>query len=86
MTEQVESYCGGRRLFVSIEGWIGLCPPGTQKGDQIWFVGGLEVPIMLRKADSDADKRYRLVGECHCQGLRTSGVPPPIDGEMIEII
>jgi Heterokaryon incompatibility protein (HET) len=86
VTVQVESYCGGRRLFVSTKGWIGLCPPGTQKGDQIWFVGGLEVPIMLRKADSDADKRYRLVGECHCQGLRTTGVPPPSDAEMIEII
>jgi hypothetical protein len=26
VTKQVESYCGGRRLFVGSKGWIGLCP------------------------------------------------------------
>jgi hypothetical protein len=87
VTEQVESYCGGRRLFVSIKGWIGLCPPGTRKGDEIWVVRGVKVPIMLRKAGGNPDEQYKLVGECHCQGLRTGGVAPTMGAEeTIEVV
>jgi Heterokaryon incompatibility protein (HET) len=87
VTEEIESYCGGRRLFVSSKGWIGLCPPGTRKGDQIWVVGGVKIPIMLRKAGNDLDEQYKLVGECYCHGLRAAGAEPTMGAEeTIEIV
>jgi hypothetical protein len=87
VTKQVESYCGGRRLFVGSKGWIGLCPPGTRKGDQIWVVGGVKIPIILRKAGDDLGEQYKLVGECYCHGLRAAGAEPTTGAEeTIEIV
>lgn len=85
--EQIESYCGGRRLFVSRKGWIGLCPPGTLKWDQIWAVVGVKIPIMLRKVGDDPDDQNKLVGECYCHGLKAAGAEP-ITGpeETIQIV
>jgi hypothetical protein len=45
------------------------------------------VPILLRKVCVDADEQYKLVGECHCQGLRPGDEAAPTAGleEMIEL-
>lgn len=75
ITDKVELYCGGRRLFVSSQGWIGLCPPGTQNGDEIWVLREFLFPIILRKIDGDRHGRYKLVGECYFHGFRTEDVP-----------
>jgi hypothetical protein len=40
---------------------LGCAAPGFRKGDQIWAVDGVSVPLVLRKAGSE----YRLVGECY---------------------
>jgi hypothetical protein len=87
VTKQVESYCGGRRLFVGSKGWIGLGPPGTQEGDEIWAVRGMKIPIMLRKAGDDLNGQYKLVGEYYCHGLRVGGAELTTGAEeTIEVV
>jgi hypothetical protein len=77
-TELVESCCGGRRLFITAKGFIGLCPPLTQAGDSVHVVPRIEIPVLLRRASKatrgsvspeSSMKRYHLVGECYCHGL-----------------
>ena len=82
-TRKVESCCGARRLFVSSKGWIGLCPPGTRKGDGIWAACGVDIPIVLRKADGESN--YKLVGECYCHGLGTGELESTPDMEVMII-
>jgi hypothetical protein len=71
-TKKVELSCGPRRLFVANDGWIGLCPPGTRQGDEIWVASGVKIPIVLRKADGHPEGFHQLVGECYCHGLKTA--------------
>ncbi|KAK0109250.1 hypothetical protein ONS96_003072 [Cadophora gregata f. sp. sojae] len=69
MTQKIEGHCGGRRMFVAEDGWIGLCPPGARIGDRVFAVKGVKVSIVLRETDGELEKRYNLVGECYCHGL-----------------
>lgn len=62
VTQQIESYCGGRKLFVSQSGWIGLCPPGTHESDTNRAVRGVFVPIILRRRIDNTISQYHLVG------------------------
>ncbi|KAI6710310.1 hypothetical protein JHW43_007162 [Diplocarpon mali] len=87
ITMEIESHCGGRRLFVGDKKWMGLCPPGTEKGDLICAVTGLTIPIILRKASDRLRGQYQLVGECYCHGLGSSGKDSALGSERtIEVI
>jgi hypothetical protein len=92
VTEKVESCCGGRRLFITQRGYMGLCPPYTMKGDLLHNVPGLDVALLLRRATTgplragdsfDLNKQYYLVGEGYCHGVtnRDTGW----DGQTVEI-
>ncbi|KAG4422555.1 hypothetical protein IFR04_004324 [Cadophora malorum] len=76
-TQQIERYCGGRRVFIGEGGWIGLCPPGAMKGDKVFEVKGEKVPIMLRKVGVGLEETYRLVGDCYCHGLEPEKMEIP---------
>ncbi|KAF4628327.1 hypothetical protein G7Y89_g9822 [Cudoniella acicularis] len=76
VTEQVKSSCGGRQLFITKKGYIGLCPPYALQGDLISITPGIHVPLVLRQVDIDIKrkgkgpgKKYQLVGECYVHGL-----------------
>ncbi|KAF9893477.1 hypothetical protein FE257_010789 [Aspergillus nanangensis] len=56
----------GRRVMRTQNGYIGLAPPGAQKGDQVVLLEGGRVPYLLRKVD---DESYKLVGECYVHGI-----------------
>ncbi|PLB39822.1 uncharacterized protein BDW47DRAFT_102483 [Aspergillus candidus] len=56
----------GRRVLRTRNGYIGLAPPGAQKGDQVVLLEGGRVPYLLRKVD---DESYKLVGECYVHGI-----------------
>jgi hypothetical protein len=77
MTQKIEGYCGGRRMFTGEEGWIGLCPQGAKVGDRVFVVKGLKVPVLLRKVVGEVEGRYRLVGECYCHGLEPEKLEVP---------
>lgn len=58
----------GRGFFCSSEGYIGLVPYGTRRGDIICVVLGCKVPIVLRRALAD-ETQWEVVGACYVEGL-----------------
>lgn len=64
-------YALSRRFIVSAQGYFGLAPPGTCKGDRIAVLLGVEVPFILRKTGST----FQVVGESYIHGL--------MDGEAV---
>lgn len=82
VTDVVKTRCGGRRLFITQKGYIGLCPPYSREGDMVYVAHGVHVPFVLREADmllsfSDNARRVQLVGECYVHGL--------MDGEALAL-
>jgi hypothetical protein len=53
------------RFFSTRRGYIGVGPPLTKSGDQIFVFGGAVVPFVLDKKVST----YSLVGECYVHGI-----------------
>jgi hypothetical protein len=86
--ETATAVCERRRLFVTLNGFLGLGPDTVQEGDILAVLAGGDVPYLLRHiqkgtklprvadAPCDASNRYLLVGECFVQGL--------MDGEAVE--
>lgn len=66
-TEAVRYACQGRKLFTTETGYMGLGPSFLMPGDIVCVLHGGQVPYILRRAGRGND--YRLVGECHIQGL-----------------
>ncbi|KAJ4371227.1 hypothetical protein N0V83_004444 [Neocucurbitaria cava] len=77
VTQIIKSCCGGRRIFITRNGYIGLCPPYTKQGDLICVVPGLHVPLLLRPDGtkleyqplSGSTTRVKSVGECYVHGI-----------------
>jgi len=74
VTNFIKGCWGERRLFITREGYIGLCPPYVKQGDLMYVVPGVSTPIMLRQqkniiAPTGSAKEYQLVGECYAHGL-----------------
>jgi hypothetical protein len=55
-----------RKFFVTRDGYFGLAPPSTEKGDGIFVLRGGRVPFVLRKLGGG---KYRIVGECYVHGI-----------------
>ncbi|KAM5352739.1 hypothetical protein ACJ41O_005461 [Fusarium nematophilum] len=65
----------GRRLFISGEGLMGLAPEGAAAGDELWFLPGCEVPVLLRPREG----RFVVVGEAHVNDYLFAGAGPVVD-------
>lgn len=64
----------GRDFFLAEDGSFGLCPSGTQPGDEIWvFVGG-NVPFILRPCEDGGGTYHSFIGDCYMDGI--------MDGEV----
>jgi Heterokaryon incompatibility protein (HET) len=50
------------------KGYIGLLPPSSQPGDQIWLIRGCRVPMVLRPSP-ERPVLHRLVGSCYVHGI-----------------
>lgn len=59
-------WVGGRILFVTASGSIGLAPPSTKVGDQVWLLSGAKVPFILRPVEGG--RHHTLVGETYVHG------------------
>ncbi|KAK0669445.1 heterokaryon incompatibility protein-domain-containing protein [Cercophora samala] len=59
-------YAWGRAVFRTSRGYVGMGVPHTKVGDQIFFVRGASVPLILRPSGRD---RWKLVGEAYVHGV-----------------
>ncbi|KAL8762929.1 MAG: hypothetical protein Q9184_001151 [Pyrenodesmia sp. 2 TL-2023] len=59
---------GGRRLFGTESGWLGLGPESLQVGDSVWILAAAPTPFALRKAVDAPANAYELVGEVYVHG------------------
>lgn len=78
--ELYESLVGmteNQSFFITKLGYIGIGPPQTQPGDQIWVFHGGNVPFMMRKfANQEGDdSQLTLVGDAYVHGI--------MDGEAL---
>ena len=55
------SYLENRTFFRSEEGWVGLCPQNTLRGDRIVLLRGGRLPFIVRLYDQLDG--YNLIGE-----------------------
>lgn len=62
---------GGRCIFESANGLVGLAPLGTRKDYLVCVLLGYRFPIILRKYCSPLkkSKEYQIVGTCYVPGL-----------------
>jgi hypothetical protein len=58
------------RLFLTICGFLGLGPKSLEIGDQVFVLGGLKAPFVLRRVEStDKDEHYNLIGTAYVHGF-----------------
>ncbi len=70
---QVTMACRARRFAVTEHGYMGLVPACTKVGDEVFLLGGVTVPFVLRQRE---EKRYVLVGDSYIHGV--------MEGELAE--
>jgi hypothetical protein len=75
--------CVGRRFCVTKNGYLGLVPPRSEKGDLIWVILGASIPYVIRRKRERKGEgheaglpTYQLVGECYVDEM--------MDGEAIK--
>jgi hypothetical protein len=59
----------GRKFFKTESGSIGLCPPHTKPGDEIWVLYGCRVPLMFRAQSGEEGRHYTFIGDCYLDGI-----------------
>jgi hypothetical protein len=81
--DMYESLCGmlvNHRFFVTNKGYIGIGPPDTRPGDQVWVFHGGNVPFITRKTevknDSEGHHHMHFVGDAYVHGI--------MDGEALK--
>jgi Heterokaryon incompatibility protein (HET) len=93
--ETIRSFCSGRRLFIGLEGYIGICPRLTMPGDLICTVPGIAVPFILRETgvsgrdllNGFSSPNYFLIGDCYVHGMRCGeGLPSSLSKQEFSII
>lgn len=79
MGDQANSYrirmqeMQGKRPFLSRIGYVGLGPIYMRPGDMIVVLTGASLPFIVRPV---GERKYRLLGECYCDGI--------MDGEIVK--
>ncbi len=71
---QVTMACRARRFAVTEHGYMGLVPTCTQVGDEVFLLGGVTVPFVLRHRQEE--RKYVLVGDSYIHGV--------MEGEVAE--
>jgi len=66
----------GRRIFVSRDGYVGLCPYSTRRGDCVVVFHGGKTAYILREKHTKASKSFKFVGEAYVHGF--------MDGEAFQ--
>lgn len=59
----------GEKSFIRCTGgYVGVAPPSTKIGDEIFVVAGCQQPLVLRKSIGGGPNRYSVVGGCYVEG------------------
>ncbi|KAI7783842.1 hypothetical protein LA080_011315 [Diaporthe eres] len=79
---------GGNNFFLGTGGYVGVAPPSTNIGDEIFVVLGCQQPLVLRNCLKGTN-RYSVVGECYVEGCArgeplVGNLPGHIGFSMIE--
>lgn len=72
LLETAQRFEASKILFSTLNGYIGLGPKDSRKGDIAVLILGARVPFILRPT---AKGRHRLIGECYIHGI--------MDGEFV---
>ncbi|KAH7068440.1 heterokaryon incompatibility protein-domain-containing protein [Paraphoma chrysanthemicola] len=64
----------GKSPFLSKIGYVGMGPTYMRPGDIVTVLCGATIPFVIRPV---AGGKYRLIGECYCDGI--------MDGEIVEL-
>jgi len=59
---QVVVACRDRHFAVTEQGYVGLVPAGSQIGDEVYILGGVTVPFVLRQKN---ERKFVLVGDSY---------------------
>jgi len=76
----IETICFGRALYTTVEGSLGLAPPGTLPGDKVVFLPGGLYPFVMRKTEDGA---WSIAGGCTLFDLDEYAIFKDKDG-MVE--
>ena len=68
-----------RKVFLTSEGLLGLCPKGAEKGDHVCILPGADVPMILRPEGEN----FRLVGESYVHGMIDGEALHKLEAEMV---
>ena len=80
-------YCTTRSLLVTKEGYIGLAPISTRRGDQVWVIPGARTPFILRNPPGREISSHReFVGEAYIHGIMDGEATRDYDGELSPIL
>ena len=74
-----------RKLFNTVEGYLGLGHQDLCVGDQVWICPRSWMPIVLRKLDGQ-EESYRFLGESYVHGVMYGDLVKHIEPEWIEFI
>ncbi|PMD44817.1 putative heterokaryon incompatibility protein [Hyaloscypha variabilis F] len=67
-----------RRFAITERGYMGMVPPYSKTGDEVFIIPGAQVPFLLRRrrrTDASSGEKWELVGESYFHGM--------MDGEMV---
>jgi len=64
--ENIVSFSSNRRFYTTSEGYIGLGPAKSQRGNIISVLLGLRLPITLHPCENG---NFKVVGTCYCHGI-----------------
>ncbi len=70
-----------KRLLFTQDGFIGMAPYETRKGDIVCLLFGCRVPVVLRKRTEGG---YELVGEAYVHGVMKGEAMTKANGERLQ--
>lgn len=69
---QIGQHSWGRKVGFTRKGHAILVPPGTQEGDEVYYLAYGETPVVLRGVHGEEwgeEKRFELLGDCYVYGV-----------------
>ncbi|KAF2454456.1 heterokaryon incompatibility protein-domain-containing protein [Lineolata rhizophorae] len=70
-------------FFITTQGYIGMGPPTTKAGDEVWVLFGGRVPFVLRPIETNGAATHGRVREKHCSLVGDAYVNGIMDGEAL---
>ncbi|KAI0102435.1 HET-domain-containing protein [Nemania sp. FL0031] len=81
------SFAGGKTLFKTDKGQLGLGPPDMREGDLVCAVDECTLPVLLRRVETmDGDASFfEHVGTCYVSGLSDGELGTMVENGVLEL-